>query len=205
MCRWILGRLQGRDAPTADGEINECFAAILALANPTPEMMPEQIRALRTDAVIATGRSDYPNQVNKVLCFPYIVRSALDISAKSINRNMEMVAVRASADLAREAPDFGPVHIAGGVYASAGHVTPMAPARSTTDTRAADHGPAEAACSPAWKYRWRTRSGAQFRQCTSESCSTEGRREPRTAEPTSVQGSEQIYRHKFGMPIKLKT
>lgn len=73
--------------------------------------MPEQIRALRTDAVIATGRSDYPNQVNKVLCFPYIVRSALDISAKSINRNMELVAVRASADLAREAPDFGPVHL----------------------------------------------------------------------------------------------
>lgn len=70
MCRWILGRLQGRDAPTADVEINECFAAILALPNPTPEMMPEQIRALRTDAVIATGRSDYPNQVNKMLCFP---------------------------------------------------------------------------------------------------------------------------------------
>ena len=59
--------------------------------------MPEQIRAPRTDALIATGRSDHPNQVNKVLCFPYIVRSALDISAKSINRNMEMVAVRTSA------------------------------------------------------------------------------------------------------------
>ena len=61
--------------------------------------------------MIATGRSDYPNQVNNVLCFPYIVRSALDTSAKSINRNMEMVAVRASADLAREAPDFVPVHL----------------------------------------------------------------------------------------------
>ena len=58
---------------------------ILALANPVPEILPDAARAVRPDAVIATGRSDYPNQVNNVLCFPYIFRGALDVGAKTIN------------------------------------------------------------------------------------------------------------------------
>jgi malate dehydrogenase (oxaloacetate-decarboxylating)(NADP+) len=77
---------------------------ILALANPVPEMMPEDIRQVRGDAVIATGRSDYPNQVNNVLCFPYIFRGALDVGATTITRSMEIAAVHAIAALAREAP-----------------------------------------------------------------------------------------------------
>jgi malate dehydrogenase (oxaloacetate-decarboxylating)(NADP+) len=76
---------------------------ILALANPVPEMMPEEIRKVRTDAIIATGRSDYPNQVNNVLCFPYIFRGALDVGATAITRSMEIAAVHAIATLAREA------------------------------------------------------------------------------------------------------
>jgi len=75
---------------------------ILALANPVPEMMPEDIRRVRGDAVIATGRSDYPNQVNNVLCFPYIFRGALDVGATAITRSMEIAAVHAIATLARE-------------------------------------------------------------------------------------------------------
>src|ERR1035438_6188322 len=59
---------------------------ILALANPTPEILPEEVRAVRDDAVIATGRSDYPNQVNNVLCFPFIFRGALDVGATTISR-----------------------------------------------------------------------------------------------------------------------
>ena len=74
---------------------------ILALANPTPEIMPEAIKAVRDDAVIATGRSDYPNQVNNVLCFPYIFRGALDCGATTINREMEIAAVHAIAELAQ--------------------------------------------------------------------------------------------------------
>jgi malate dehydrogenase (oxaloacetate-decarboxylating)(NADP+) len=77
---------------------------ILALANPVPEMMPEEIRQVRDDAIIATGRSDYPNQVNNVLCFPYIFRGALDVGATAITRSMEIAAVHAIAQLAREAP-----------------------------------------------------------------------------------------------------
>ncbi|CAG7855799.1 partial malate dehydrogenase (oxaloacetate-decarboxylating)(NADP+), partial [biofilm metagenome] len=73
---------------------------IMALANPTPEIMPEDVRAVRDDAIIATGRSDYPNQVNNVLCFPYIFRGALDCGAITINRNMEIAAVYAIAELA---------------------------------------------------------------------------------------------------------
>ena len=73
---------------------------VLALANPTPEILPEEIRAVRDDAIIATGRSDYPNQVNNVLCFPYIFRGALDCGATTINREMEIAAVHAIADLA---------------------------------------------------------------------------------------------------------
>ncbi|MCO6052106.1 NADP-dependent malic enzyme [Mesorhizobium sp. RP14(2022)] len=77
---------------------------ILALANPTPEIMPETARAARPDAMICTGRSDFPNQVNNVLCFPYIFRGALDCGASAINEEMKMAAVRAIAALAREEP-----------------------------------------------------------------------------------------------------
>ena len=74
---------------------------IFALANPTPEIMPEEVRAVRSDAIVATGRSDYPNQVNNVLCFPFIFRGALDVGATTITRAMEMAAVHAVAELAR--------------------------------------------------------------------------------------------------------
>ncbi|TWH24489.1 malate dehydrogenase (oxaloacetate-decarboxylating)(NADP+) [Aminobacter sp. J15] len=77
---------------------------ILALANPNPEIMPELAREARPDAMICTGRSDYPNQVNNVLCFPYIFRGALDVGATAINEEMKMAAVRAIAALAREEP-----------------------------------------------------------------------------------------------------
>ena len=77
---------------------------ILALANPTPEIMPELARQARPDAMICTGRSDFPNQVNNVLCFPYIFRGALDCGARAINEDMKMAAVRAIAALAREEP-----------------------------------------------------------------------------------------------------
>ncbi|MEE2979925.1 MAG: NADP-dependent malic enzyme [Pseudomonadota bacterium] len=73
---------------------------ILALANPTPEIMPEEARAARPDAIIATGRSDYPNQVNNVLCFPFIFRGALDVGASEINTEMKLACVRAIADMA---------------------------------------------------------------------------------------------------------
>ncbi len=75
---------------------------VLALANPTPEILPDQVRAVRADAVIATGRSDYPNQVNNVLCFPFIFRGALDVGASTITRGMEIAAVHAIAELARQ-------------------------------------------------------------------------------------------------------
>jgi len=75
---------------------------ILALANPIPEILPEEVRAVRDDAVIATGRSDYPNQVNNVLCFPFIFRGALDVGATTITRPMEIAAVHALAELARQ-------------------------------------------------------------------------------------------------------
>ena len=77
---------------------------IMALANPTPEIMPELAVAARPDAMICTGRSDYPNQVNNVLCFPYIFRGALDVGASEINETMKKAAVAAIAALAREAP-----------------------------------------------------------------------------------------------------
>jgi malate dehydrogenase (oxaloacetate-decarboxylating)(NADP+) len=75
---------------------------IMALANPKPEIMPEEARAVRPDAMICTGRSDFPNQVNNVLCFPYIFRGALDCGARTINEAMKMAAVKAIAGLARE-------------------------------------------------------------------------------------------------------
>ena len=73
---------------------------IFALANPTPEILPEQVREVRSDAIVATGRSDYPNQVNNVLVFPYIFKGALDVGATAINEEMKLAAVRALADLA---------------------------------------------------------------------------------------------------------
>jgi malate dehydrogenase (oxaloacetate-decarboxylating)(NADP+) len=73
---------------------------ILALANPTPEILPEEVKLVRDDAVMATGRSDYPNQVNNVLCFPYIFRGALDCGATTITREMEIAVVHAIAELA---------------------------------------------------------------------------------------------------------
>lgn len=74
---------------------------ILALANPTPEIMPDEVHAARSDAIVATGRSDFPNQVNNVLCFPYLFRGALDVGATCINEEMKLAAVRALADLAK--------------------------------------------------------------------------------------------------------
>ncbi|HEX2117430.1 MAG TPA: NADP-dependent malic enzyme, partial [Alphaproteobacteria bacterium] len=97
---------------------------ILALANPVPEIMPDEVKAVRPDAIIATGRSDYPNQVNNVLCFPFIFRGALDVGATQINEAMKIAAVKALADLAMaeasdvvaaayggEAPAFGPENL----------------------------------------------------------------------------------------------
>ena len=97
---------------------------ILALANPEPEILPEAVRHARPDAIIATGRSDYPNQVNNVLCFPFIFRGALDVGATEINEAMKLAAVEAIAELARveasevvaaayggTAPVFGPGYI----------------------------------------------------------------------------------------------
>ena len=77
---------------------------ILALANPTPELMPEAALEAKPDAMICTGRSDYPNQVNNVLCFPYVFRGALDVGATAINEPMKLAAVAAIAELARETP-----------------------------------------------------------------------------------------------------
>jgi malate dehydrogenase (oxaloacetate-decarboxylating)(NADP+) len=74
---------------------------ILALANPEPEIRPEAARQAKPDAVIATGRSDYPNQVNNVLCFPFVFRGALDVGASAITREMELAAVTAIAELAQ--------------------------------------------------------------------------------------------------------
>ena len=75
---------------------------ILALANPSPEIMPDEAKAARPDAIVATGRSDYPNQVNNVLCFPFIFRGALDVGATEINREMKFACVEALADLAQQ-------------------------------------------------------------------------------------------------------
>jgi len=97
---------------------------IFAMANPDPEITPEEVLAVRSDAIIATGRSDYPNQVNNVLCFPYLFRGALDVRATSINEEMKLAAANALAELAREqvpdevaaayggkARNFGPEYI----------------------------------------------------------------------------------------------
>jgi len=77
---------------------------IFALANPNPEITPEDVAGVRDDAIMATGRSDYPNQVNNVLCFPYIFRGALDVGATTVNDEMKIACVRALAALARKEP-----------------------------------------------------------------------------------------------------
>jgi malate dehydrogenase (oxaloacetate-decarboxylating)(NADP+) len=87
---------------TLKGEMVKAMAdrpIIMALANPTPEIMPEEAKAARPDAIIATGRSDYPNQVNNVLCFPFLFRGALDCGATTINEEMKVAATKAIADL----------------------------------------------------------------------------------------------------------
>jgi len=97
---------------------------IFAMANPDPEITPEAVSEIRSDAIIATGRSDYPNQINNVLCFPYIFRGALDVRASTINEEMKVAAAHALAELAREEvpddvatayqghrPRFGPNYI----------------------------------------------------------------------------------------------
>jgi malate dehydrogenase (oxaloacetate-decarboxylating)(NADP+) len=110
--RTIAEALQGADvfvglsvAGAVTGEMVAKMASrpiIFALANPMPEILPEAVRAVRDDAVIATGRSDYPNQVNNVLGFPFIFRGALDVRATEINEEMKMAATRALALLAKE-------------------------------------------------------------------------------------------------------
>lgn len=77
---------------------------ILALANPIPEILPEEVKKVRSDAIIATGRSDYPNQVNNVLCFPFIFRGALDVGATTINEAMKLACVHALANLTHQDP-----------------------------------------------------------------------------------------------------
>ena len=97
---------------------------IFAMANPDPEILPEDIKAVRDDAIIATGRSDYPNQVNNVLGFPYIFRGALDVRARNVNEEMKLACAHALADLARQdvpeevaaayhgkRPQYGPEYI----------------------------------------------------------------------------------------------
>ena len=75
---------------------------VFAMANPDPEINPDELRKIRPDAIIATGRSDYPNQVNNVLGFPYIFRGALDVRASAINIDMKIAATKALADLAKQ-------------------------------------------------------------------------------------------------------
>ncbi|TYO90553.1 NADP-dependent malic enzyme [Oceanicella actignis] len=123
---------------------------IFAMANPDPEITPEEARAVRADAIVATGRSDYPNQINNVLGFPYLFRGALDIHARSINEEMKLAAAHALADLARhDVPDevalaygqklsFGPDYIIPTPFdPRLIHVVPMAVARAGMESGAA--------------------------------------------------------------------
>ncbi|BBE33186.1 NADP-dependent malic enzyme [Sphingosinicella microcystinivorans] len=131
--RTLLDAMQGADvflglsaAGALSPEMVKAMAPnpiIFAMANPVPEILPEDAHAVRSDAIIATGRSDYPNQVNNVLGFPYIFRGALDVRATTINEEMKIAAAEALADLARETvpdevavaygkqPVFGPEYI----------------------------------------------------------------------------------------------
>jgi malate dehydrogenase (oxaloacetate-decarboxylating)(NADP+) len=114
--RTLAEALQGADvfvglsvAGIVTGDMLQGMAkkpVIFALANPTPEIMPDEAKKARPDAIVATGRSDFPNQVNNVLGFPFIFRGALDVRAKKINEDMEMAATRALAELAKaEVPE----------------------------------------------------------------------------------------------------
>ena len=125
---------------------------ILALANPEPEIMPDVAKAARPDAVIATGRSDFPNQVNNVLCFPFIFRGALDVGATTINEAMKLACVRAIADLAMaEQSDI--VAAAYGIEDL--QVRPRVPdpeaVRSAADREDRAGGRARRRWSPAWR------------------------------------------------------
>ena len=132
---------------------------IFALANPTPEIMPEQAKAVRPDAILATGRSDYPNQVNNALCFPYIFRGALDVGATTINEAMKRAAVYAIAELAEAeqsdavAAVYGEENLAFGAEYLIPKpfdprlITRIAPAVAQA---AMDSGVAERARSPTW-------------------------------------------------------
>jgi malate dehydrogenase (oxaloacetate-decarboxylating)(NADP+) len=112
MARSLAGALMGADVLfglSAKGAVTAEMVAsmaakpiIFALANPDPEITPEEVRAVRRDAIVATGRSDYPNQVNNILGFPYIFRGALDVRASTINEQMKIAAAQALAELARE-------------------------------------------------------------------------------------------------------
>ena len=84
---------------------------VFALANPEPELRPELVREVAPDAIIATGRSDYPNQINNALCFPYLFRAALDSGASTINQEMKRACVVALAEMARNDDNFGPAYI----------------------------------------------------------------------------------------------
>lgn len=120
---------------------------IFAMANPDPEITPEDVKAVRPDAIVATGRSDYPNQVNNVLCFPYLFRGALDVHARSINDEMKIACAEALADLARQdVPDevalaygrklqFGPEYIIPTPFdPRLIHIIPPAVAKAGMDT-----------------------------------------------------------------------
>ena len=110
--RTLADALEGADvfvglsvAGIVTGDMLQAMAkqpVIFALANPTPEIMPDEAQKARPDAIVATGRSDFPNQVNNVLGFPFIFRGALDVRAKKINEEMEMAATRALAELAKQ-------------------------------------------------------------------------------------------------------
>lgn len=97
---------------------------ILALANPVPETTPHEAKAVRPDAVVCTGRSDYPNQVNNVLCFPFLFRGALDVGAKTINEEMKMAAAHAIADLAKEPVPFEVISTYGSLTFGPDYVIP---------------------------------------------------------------------------------
>jgi malate dehydrogenase (oxaloacetate-decarboxylating)(NADP+) len=112
MARSLAEAIEGADVffgLSAKGAVDQAMVRsmaakpiIFAMANPDPEITPEEVRAVRSDAIIATGRSDYPNQVNNVLGFPYIFRGALDVHASTINEAMKIAAAEALARLARE-------------------------------------------------------------------------------------------------------
>ena len=124
---------------------------LFTLANPIPEIMPEEARKARPDAIIATGRSDYPNQVNNVLCFPFLFRGALDVGAVEINSAMKMACVNALAELARTKPtseeerdsgvtipEFGPNYLIPTPFdRRLVEVVPMAVAQAAMDSGAA--------------------------------------------------------------------